>query len=112
MNEEERRRIVNAATSRLRPKQNEDDTSKLLHQAQQITTAMREHIRPILRSGGWKDKPALHALILTLYIEAFHKAFDKDQLVNLCALLHTELAMENIESNPYDNDAGPDAISS
>ena len=111
MSPEEHNRIVNATTAKWQKPIARSPNDLLLDKAQQITSAMRDHIRPILRAGGWKDKHSLCALITTLYLEAFNKAFDKDELLNICALLHMEIAMENIEANPYDNDAGPDALS-
>ena len=113
MTPEEKHRIVNAAVKKLNFAKPIAKTpvDELLDKTQQITLKMRQHIQPILRAGGWKDKQALRTLIMTLYLEAFCTAFDKEALANLCAILHTEIAMENIESNPYDSDKGPDALS-
>lgn len=113
MNQEEHNRIVKAGLSKFNFTKPVKKTpiDDLIDKAQQITTAMRAHIRPVLQSGGWKDREAMRQLIMSLYLEAFTKAFDKEALCNLCAILHTEIAIEQIEANPYDSTSGPDALS-
>lgn len=112
MTPEEKQRIVSAGISKLRSAQpgKPSPYDELIDKTQLVTSALREHIRPILRAGGWRDKPALRALISTLYLEAFSH-FSKDELLNLCTILHMELMMETIEANPYDNECGSDALS-
>src|SRR6266705_5520449 len=100
MNEEERQRIIKAGISKLQGAQPTKPSpyDELINKTQFVTNALREHIRPILQAGGWRDKPALRALISTLYLEAFSH-FSKDELLNLCTILHMELMMETIEAN-------------
>jgi len=111
LNEEERQRIVKAGLSKFsfnKPQKRSPDDD-LIDRAMSITTALREHIRPILQAGGGKDKPALRALITTCYLEAFSK-LHKDDLIRLCALLHMEAMIESIETDIYGS-GKPDALS-
>lgn len=72
----------------------------LIRKAEEMTVAIREHMKPILAAGGWKDKGALRATFTTLYLQAFN-SWSKDELINLSALLHMEIAMQRIEADPY-----------
>jgi hypothetical protein len=109
----ERRKIIQAVNKRFATKFSPPPTpmEALVEKAAQITLAMRAHIQPILESGGGHDTNALRELIMTLYVEAFHKAFDRDALVNLLAIIHTEIALENVAANPSGSPKGPDALS-
>jgi hypothetical protein len=97
--------FTNAASKKLAksigPQMPRSPHERLIYKAELITIALREHIKPTLAAGGYTDKPALRALISTLYLEAFAKAFDKDELLNLCTILHMEIMMETIEVDPF-----------
>lgn len=97
------RGLIKRKTSRLTPE------DKLMIKAKHVTTVMRQHLQPILKAGGGFDKDALRATICTLYLQSFDK-FSKDELVSLCTILHTEIMLEDIDSNPSGNDK-PDLLS-
>lgn len=82
----------------------------LVERAKQLTNDIRNQIKPILAAGGWKDKEALRATICTLYVSAFDSSFTKDDLVQICTMLHSELMMETIDADPFGS-GSPDLLS-
>lgn len=111
MTPEERKRIVSAGLKKFsftQPKK-KSETDLLVEKAMSVTTALREHIKPILQAGGAKDKPALQELITRLYLDAFVH-FSKDELENLCTMLHVQIMMETIDNDPFGTGT-PDALS-
>src|ERR1041385_3100977 len=97
--------LANAAKAQLKAKYAPDEidaVNRLLKKAGDVTTKVRETLKPIVEAGGWKDKAAIRHLILTLYLEAFdtHLLFTREDLVQICALLHTDIMLETIEADP------------
>lgn len=83
------------------PKDNSPE-ARLIQKAMDVTTKVREAVKPIVAAGGWKDQAAIRHLIMTLYLESFDTPllFTKDDLVQVCAIIHTDLMMETIEADP------------
>ena len=107
---EERNRFVAAAAGKFsfNQKHKLDPTEALLQRAMDITTEIRNFMRPILQAGGWKDEPALRTTIATMYVEAFSH-LTKEELENLCTILHLEIMLEDIKSARWGSDQ-PDLI--
>ena len=83
------------------PKAPKTDIEKLLAKAVDLKGKVQQQIQPILQAGGGFDKDSLRATIFTLYLQAFDsKLFSKEELVNLCTILYSELLMESIETDP------------
>jgi hypothetical protein len=96
-------KVISDALSKSKFKPAElDSVQRLLKKAEDVTTKVRQSIKPILQSGGWTDKAAMRHLIMTLYLEAFdtHLLFTREDLVQICALIHTDIMQETIESDP------------
>ncbi len=87
--------------SKFKPKE-PSEVERLLQKAMDVTSKVREIIKPILAAGGWKDTAAIRHLILTLYLEAFDTQllFTRDDLIQICAVIHTDIILETIESDP------------
>jgi hypothetical protein len=111
MNPEEHNRIVTGALSNFKyaKSKKKSETDLLVEKAMTVTTAVRNHIKPILAAGGAKDPGALRELIARLYLDAFVH-FSKDELENLVTILHVEIMMEVIDKDPYGSGT-PDAMS-
>ena len=104
--------IVRAAAGHFAKKytpQPKDLTEAVTNVAMSITTKVREQIKPVLAAGGWKDKEALRDLVTRAYLEHFVK-LSKDELEDLCTMLHVEIFMEGVEANPWGKDK-PDVLS-
>ena|SRR5437660_8258858 len=87
--------------SKFKPEDPSEET-RLLEKAMDVATKVRKTVKPILAAGGWKDTAAIRHLILTLYLEVFdtRTLFTHDDLVQVCAVIHTDLMMETIEKDP------------
>jgi len=112
MNSDERRKIVQAGISKLKYTQKPklDEYGLLMEKAMTLTNKVRESVLPVLKAGGYfKDKAALTDLISRLYLEGMTK-FSKDELENLCTMLHTQLLIETIGQSPFGGSQA-DAIS-
>lgn len=97
--------FANAAKAQLKQKyapEELDAVARLLKKAEDLTSKVRSAVKPVVEAGGWKDKSALRHFILTLYLEAFDTRllFTREDLVQICALLHTDIMMETVESDP------------
>ena len=90
-------------------KERHDPVSELVFKSKTLATAVQNQIKPILKAGGWKDKPALRATIATLFVQGLHE-FSKEELENLCTIFHLEAMMESIEASPWGDDK-PDLLS-
>jgi len=112
MNSDDRRKIVNAGIGKLKfaQKKTLSEQDFLIHKAMTLTEAVRTHILPILKERGFfTDKPALTDLITRCYLDGFAK-FSKDELENLCTMLHVQIMLESIEQNPLGG-SKPDLLS-
>jgi len=74
----------------------------LLRKAQDVASKVHEAVKPTVLAGGWKDEAAMKHLILTLYLEAFDttQLFTREDLVQICAMLHTDAMMKTIQDDP------------
>jgi len=108
--EESRDRMIKDAIAKhfgppkLRPEE------QVMQDAKDMTkNIFQNHINPILKAGGGFDRDALGAMITSLYIQGFEQ-FTKEELMFICVVLHTEIAMEIVDASPTGG-SEPDLLS-
>lgn len=108
LNPENRRHIVDDALIQMYGTKQKSESDLLYEKAKRSTEYIRNCIKPILQSGGWKDRQSLRVIITKLYLEEFSK-YSHEELENLISMLHVEIMMETIEAAPWGNDK-PDLL--
>jgi len=73
--------------------------------AKTLTMTVHQHILPIVKAGGALDAKggmmALEATMFSMFVQGFDSTmFTKEELIHLCALLHTEALSMSIEADP------------
>ena len=102
--------IVKSVTDNLHkydPKQ--DPLGELMDKTKQLTLEVLREIHPILVAGGGHDLNALRQHLALSYVEKFSK-FSKDEMVQVLTILHTEIAMNQIATDPSGS-GKPDLLS-
>lgn len=99
-----RANVVNDANQIFKDKwafKKHDPIAKLLEKADKVTQKIRHEVTPILQAGGAKDRSALQSLIAIRYTEELNKQLTSEERLALLTIIHTEIALGNIEQDHW-----------
>jgi hypothetical protein len=92
---EQRQQIVNNIVHKAFPEKKVSEDERIISRAMAATRRIRDEFAPMVAAHGYPDKRIHGMNIGRAFLEEFNQ-WPKDELVYLCAVIHTDTLLERL----------------